>query len=213
MWGNTFAWKVVGIFMSWAFVFLLIPSKVFKGPVTSFGYVPLYSDNGFFYYITSIAAVFILWYFSFKQFQKNKAHKNLKFVIGIQQFIGLHLVYPHLSVDLYTNIPDILGSMNVFAFVLCSLLLIMGKWRPQSKEKIARYDISQTCYYIHIIFLFAAMLQSKSFDYTGITYTSDDASEQQCHICKWAIILVHQFEISIRRLCHWPVVKMVPFKT
>jgi hypothetical protein len=62
-------------------------------------------------------------------------------------------------VDLYTNIPDILGSMNVFAFVLCSLLLIMGKWRPQSKEKIARYAflIFPRPVIIHIIFLFAAI--------------------------------------------------------
>ena len=32
--------------------------------------------------------------------------------------------------------------MNVFAFVLCLILLVMGKWRPQSKEKIARYVIN-----------------------------------------------------------------------
>jgi len=139
LWGSAFSWKVVGIFMSWGFVFLLVPSKVFKGPVTSFGYVPLYSDNGFFYYIASIATVLI---FPSEQIKKQSASREIFLachLLFLQQFIGLHFVYPDLSVDLYTNMPDILGSMNVFAFVLCSLLLIMGKWRPQSKEKIARY--------------------------------------------------------------------------
>ena len=143
LWGSAFSWKVVGIFMSWGFVFLLVPSKVFKGPVTSFGYVPLYSDNGFFYYIASIATVLI---FPSERIKKQSASREIcKLVLHLlflRQFIGLHFVYPDLSVDLYTNMPDILGSMNVFAFVLCSLLLIMGKWRPQSKEKIARYASS-----------------------------------------------------------------------
>ena len=60
IWGNWFSWKVVGIFMSWGALFLLIPCKVFKGPVTSFGYVPLYSENGIFYYFASISAVFTI---------------------------------------------------------------------------------------------------------------------------------------------------------
>lgn len=105
--GNAFSWKVVVIFLSWALVFLRIPSRIFKGPATSFGYVPRYTDNGFFYYVSTLAT-----------------------------YLGLHIVYPNLSRDIYDNMPYILGSLNLFAFGLCSLLLAMGKWRPQSSEKM-----------------------------------------------------------------------------
>lgn len=42
LFGNLFAWKIVGTLILWAFVWLLIPSKVFHGPSTSFGYTPKY---------------------------------------------------------------------------------------------------------------------------------------------------------------------------
>lgn len=56
-----------------------------------------------------------------------------------RQYLGLHFVYPHLSLDIYNNMPYILGSLNIFAFALCSILLTMGKFRPQSSEKMTRY--------------------------------------------------------------------------
>lgn len=42
LFGNLFAWKIVGTLILWAFVWLLIPSKVFYGPSTTFGYTPKY---------------------------------------------------------------------------------------------------------------------------------------------------------------------------
>lgn len=42
LFGNYFAWKFVGVMSLWALVWLLIPSKVFYGPSTTFGYTPKY---------------------------------------------------------------------------------------------------------------------------------------------------------------------------
>ena len=56
--------------MVWAFVFLHAPAKIFRGPPTSFGYIPLYSDNGISYYVTSIAMVtYMLSHALFKEFK------------------------------------------------------------------------------------------------------------------------------------------------
>ena len=52
--GTPFAWKVVLLFYAWGFISLKIPSKVFKGPATPNGYIPLYSANGLQYYFVSL---------------------------------------------------------------------------------------------------------------------------------------------------------------
>ncbi|XP_057381271.1 uncharacterized protein LOC130703836 [Daphnia carinata] len=105
--GNVYSWKVVIIFLSWALMFLLISDRTFKGPPTSVGYVPVYADNGLFYYATTFIT-----------------------------YLGLHIVYPNLSRDIYDNMPYILGSLNIVALALCLILLIMGKWRPQTSERM-----------------------------------------------------------------------------
>jgi hypothetical protein len=40
--GNSFAWKCIGSMISWALIWLWVPSKKFRGPITSFGYTPVY---------------------------------------------------------------------------------------------------------------------------------------------------------------------------
>ena len=40
--GNIFAWKVVGGVLAWALFFLWIPYRTYSGPSTSFGYIPVY---------------------------------------------------------------------------------------------------------------------------------------------------------------------------
>ena len=52
--GTPFAWKVVLLFYAWGFISLKVPSKVFKGPATPNGYIPLYSANGLQYYFVSL---------------------------------------------------------------------------------------------------------------------------------------------------------------
>lgn len=43
--GNAFAWKIIGSLFLWALIWLLIPSKPFYGPTTTFGYTPKYQVN------------------------------------------------------------------------------------------------------------------------------------------------------------------------
>lgn len=42
LFGNFFAWKIIGSLILWALVWMLIPSKKFYGPTTTFGYTPKY---------------------------------------------------------------------------------------------------------------------------------------------------------------------------
>ena len=58
--GTVFSWTVVLVFLAWSFLSLKVPSKVFKGPATPVGYVPLYSANGTQYYLVSLVAYLAL---------------------------------------------------------------------------------------------------------------------------------------------------------
>lgn len=42
LFGNYFAWKVIGAMIVWALAWMLVPSKIFHGPTTTFGYTPKY---------------------------------------------------------------------------------------------------------------------------------------------------------------------------
>jgi 7-dehydrocholesterol reductase len=105
-WGNAFSWKFVCVFFLWAYLSLMIPSKKTQGPVTDFGQVPVYQDNGFSYYWASVTA-FLLY--------------NVTVDNGI-------------SFKIYDNFPFILGALNTSAFALCALLLIKGRYFPEVKE-------------------------------------------------------------------------------
>ena len=63
--GSLYAWKVVLTFYFYAFLSLKVPSKIFSGPATPNGYVPLYSANGFQYYAISILIfIGINWFYA-----------------------------------------------------------------------------------------------------------------------------------------------------
>lgn len=104
--------QVMGAFMLWGYIFLKTPSKMFGGPPTSSGYVPIYSDNGFQFYVLSLVV-----------------------------YLALHLPYPSLSSDIYENMPYLLGSLNVFALTFCVLLYVRGKYAPQNPEKEDSYPL------------------------------------------------------------------------
>jgi len=109
IWGNCYSWKVVGVFMLWAAIFLWIPSNEYHGPVTNFGQVPVYAANGFLYYSVTMVT-----------------------------YVAAHWFYPDLSLDIYKNMAHILGALNLFALTFCVFLLAMGLYRPQTNEKIPR---------------------------------------------------------------------------
>jgi len=46
----------------------------------------------------------------------------------------MQAIYPDLSSAIFSNMPEILGTLNVVALTLCALLLLKGKFRPQHPE-------------------------------------------------------------------------------
>ncbi|XP_046455407.1 7-dehydrocholesterol reductase-like isoform X1 [Daphnia pulex] len=107
--GNSFSWTAVAVFFLWSLFFLLIPSRTFVGPPSPMGYKPEYADNGMLYYTATLFT-----------------------------YLGLHVIYPDLSLDIYDNMAYILGSLNIFALTLCTVLLFMGRNRPQTSEVLPR---------------------------------------------------------------------------
>ncbi|CAG0919249.1 unnamed protein product [Notodromas monacha] len=107
LWGNEFAWRFLGVSFAWAYVSLLVPSRKCKGPVTDFGQVPEYQDNGTLYYWATLVT-FVLYNF---------------------------FVDKDLSLKIYDNFPQILGALNTCALLLCVVLLIKGRLSPDVREK------------------------------------------------------------------------------
>merc|ERR1719239_2102687 len=60
--GNTFSWLAVTIFFLWGYLSLIVPSKVFLGPMTPAGDVPRYSANGVQFYLVSLVSYLLLVY-------------------------------------------------------------------------------------------------------------------------------------------------------
>ncbi|XP_066999066.2 uncharacterized protein [Anabrus simplex] len=100
--GNAFAWGVVAVFVSWAILWLKLPSRQVEGPPTLFGYKPQYQGNGVMYYWVSLVA-----------------------------FFTVQAVYPSLCTSLWDNMPELLGALNITALLLCGWLLYKGKRRPE----------------------------------------------------------------------------------
>jgi 7-dehydrocholesterol reductase len=118
--GNPFSWKVVAVVYVWAYLSLIIPSAQTKGPVTDFGQVPVYQDNGVLFFCSSVVA-YSLYHF---------------------------VVDPGVSEKIYENFPYILGGLNTSALVFCAVLLVKGRYFPDFKEKVAskRFPIAYEFY-------------------------------------------------------------------
>jgi 7-dehydrocholesterol reductase len=46
----------------------------------------------------------------------------------------MQAIYPDLSSDIFSNMPELLGTLNMVALTLCTLLLLKGKFNPQHPE-------------------------------------------------------------------------------
>ena len=103
--GSVYAWKVVLTFYFWAFLSLKVPSKIFKGPATPNGYIPLYSANGFQYYLVSLLV-----------------------------FLALTFAFPNVCVDIYQDFSNIIQVLNVSSLLLCGYLVFKGKHFPETKN-------------------------------------------------------------------------------
>ncbi|XP_076035841.1 uncharacterized protein LOC143021901 [Oratosquilla oratoria] len=115
--GDAASWAVVAVFMLWALLSLWVPSKQFNGPITSFGYTPRYSANGFQYFCVS-------------------------FVV----FMALLWKWPGIAELLVDRFPQILAVCNIAAFILCIFLLVKGKVTPQSSEVVEPMPLTYEFY-------------------------------------------------------------------
>ena len=109
IWPDAFdseTWKLIGSFL--VFELLLqrfLPGKEFKATTTPKGNVPVYKANGMLAFAVTLATL-----------------------MGMTH---LGLIQPSLVYDKFGNI---LSSMNVFAWVLCTILLIKGHVAPSTSD-------------------------------------------------------------------------------
>jgi len=104
--GTPFAWKVVLSFYAWGFISLKVPSKVFKGPPTPNGYVPLYAANGLQYYFLSLVLFLIFTSFG----------------------------YQTLCTEIYQDFASIVQVLNLTSMLLCAYLVYKGKNFPETQN-------------------------------------------------------------------------------
>lgn len=105
--GSATAWQILGIFAAVELILMrLLPGKLYKGPVTPAGHIPVYKANG----LAAYAVTMILFYLCGYQF---------------------HFFSPTI---LYDHFPELLGALNIFSLVFCFFLLLKGYWFPSSAD-------------------------------------------------------------------------------
>lgn len=87
---------------------LILPGDEYSGPITDTGHVPIYRDNGFRYYLISLVIFAIL-------------------SIGLKS-IGRSPTY------IYDHWEEFLSTISTFAFVLCFLVMLKGKYFPSTND-------------------------------------------------------------------------------
>ncbi len=106
-WGSSIAWQMIFCFIVFEVVLMrILPGKVFHGPITPKGNVPVYKANGVLAFLTTIA------------------------VFCIATF-GLHLFSATI---LYDNLGAILGALNMLSLLLCVGLYLKGRFFPSSSD-------------------------------------------------------------------------------
>ncbi len=105
--GSTTAWEIISCFILFELVLMrCLPGKVWEGPITPKGNVPIYKANGFLAFITTIT-VFCTASFGFNLFPAT-------------------ILYDHLGY--------ILGALNIFSLLFCALLYLKGRFFPSSSD-------------------------------------------------------------------------------
>jgi 7-dehydrocholesterol reductase len=105
--GTPIAWKIIGTFALFQLLLMrIVPGKIFKGPVTPEGNIPIYTANGFSCYLITYFTFYLL---SFK----------------------FHLFSPTI---IYDNLGGILGALSIFSFFFCMFLYIKGIYFPSSSD-------------------------------------------------------------------------------
>jgi len=105
--GSALAWQMIAVFACIQLVFMkFVPGRVFHGPVTPKGNIPIYKANG--------VACFLL---------------TLGLFVVCSQVLGLFsptIIYDHFG--------ELLGSLNLFSLLFCLMLYFKGRFKPSSTD-------------------------------------------------------------------------------
>lgn len=105
--GSPTAWLIIFSFAIFELVLMkFLPGKLFYGPITPEGNVPVYKANGVLAFTTTVATFCIA---SF----------------------GLNLFSATL---IYDNLGAIFGALNILSLVVCALLYLKGRYAPSSTD-------------------------------------------------------------------------------
>jgi 7-dehydrocholesterol reductase len=105
--GSPIAWKMLSLFALFQLLLMrLIPGRIFEGPLTPRGNVPVYKANGIASYFITLVTFYLLG-FHFKVFSPT-------------------LLYDHFGA--------ILGALNIFSLLFCAFLYFKGRFAPSSTD-------------------------------------------------------------------------------
>lgn len=105
--GTKVAWIMILCFSFFQLgLMAFIPGKIFYGPPTIKGNIPIYRANGFAAFLISIA-IYLIFSFYFHLFPAT-------------------LIYDHIM--------GLLGALNLFALIFCLFLYCKGRWSPSSSD-------------------------------------------------------------------------------
>ncbi|XP_075227041.1 uncharacterized protein LOC142327685 isoform X2 [Lycorma delicatula] len=107
--GNYLTWAAILIVFTWALIWLKIPSRKTYGPITYYNEKPEFQNNGFMYYTVTVFA-----------------------------FVLCQVLWKPLSKTIFWNMPLLVGSLNISAFVLCIYLFAKGMKKPEEPVEIER---------------------------------------------------------------------------
>ena len=113
------------VFFLWGYLSLIVPSKVFLGPMTPAGDVPRY-----------VGLKIVPW--SKDLLTRYSANGVQFYVVSLISYLLLIYLMPGLPSQIYKNFPEIISSLNIFSLLFCVGLLIKGHFRPEvwiPKEK------------------------------------------------------------------------------
>jgi 7-dehydrocholesterol reductase len=113
------AWKMILSFMAFQLLLMrFMPGKTFTGSLTPKGNTPVYTANGLQSYLFTLATLLLLTHFE--------------------------LIRP---ANVYDKFGNILSSLNVFALLFCTMLLIKGYVAPSSTDSGTNGNIIQDFYW------------------------------------------------------------------
>ncbi|ODM97531.1 7-dehydrocholesterol reductase [Orchesella cincta] len=94
LFGNSFSWMFVLALISWAVLWLHLPFKNVKGPPSPSGIQPMYRTGG-----------------------------KVYFCVTVSLLLAVSAFNPQLCVEIYRNMSQILGTLNIVALSLCVYLV------------------------------------------------------------------------------------------